>query len=108
MTAQNTEELRRDIVSELTNAYYETYRYERPNDSTEQLIAFCRDLAENEVDELITAQTKAVLDEVERGLEEHKESIYIEKLTGGSEYGVEMVRVASVRAVLQKMKESTK
>lgn len=55
------EGLKRDIISELTNAYYETYRYERPNDTSEQLIAFCRDLASNEVDELLQLETaKAV------------------------------------------------
>lgn len=55
------EELRRDIVIELSNAYYETYRYERPNDSTEQLAAFCRDLAENEVDSLIQKARKETM-----------------------------------------------
>lgn len=53
----NTEydQQRREVINELTNAYFETYRYDRPNDTVEQLGAFCRDIATNEVDELIAA-----------------------------------------------------
>ena len=53
---------RRDIVAELTNAYCETYRYERPNDSVAELTAFCRDLAENEVDKMLELYANQTLD----------------------------------------------
>lgn len=52
-------ELKRDIIIELTNAYYESYRYDRPNDTYEQLGAFCRDLATNDVEELLAAEVQA-------------------------------------------------
>ena len=52
------DELKRDIIVELANAYFESYRSNRPNDSVEQLSAFVRDLATNDVDELLTAQDR--------------------------------------------------
>lgn len=58
---QKTRELKRDIVIELTNANFEAYRYDRPNDSVEQLTAFCRDIAENEVDELLELNRQQAL-----------------------------------------------
>ncbi len=53
--------LKNEIINELSNAYYESYRYDRPNDTYEQLGAFCRDLASNDVEELCKQQIRAVL-----------------------------------------------
>jgi hypothetical protein len=53
---------KREIIIELSNAYFETYRYDRPNDSVEQLQvqALCRDLAENDIDELLAAHKEDI------------------------------------------------
>lgn len=67
MTTPSEEELdalERDIVIDLTNAYYEHYRYDRPNDSVAELTAFAHDLATNDLDELLTAHTKATRKQV--------------------------------------------
>jgi hypothetical protein len=58
------EKLIRDIIAKLTNAYYGSYRYDRPNDSTEQISAFCRDLASNDVDELIALTRTDTIEEI--------------------------------------------
>lgn len=65
-------ETRRDIVIELANAYYEKYRYDRPNDTKEQLYSFCRDIAKNELDEYTKALFKAHLTKLEGKLPESK------------------------------------
>ena len=54
-TQLTLQEKKRELIIELSNHYYEEYRYDRPNDSTEQLAAFARDIATNEVDELLEA-----------------------------------------------------
>lgn len=58
------EKLERELIIELSNHYYEEYRYDRPNDSTEQLAAFARDIATNEVEELLEAARAEVLTEL--------------------------------------------
>lgn len=71
------DDLRRDIIIELTNAYYETYKNERPNDTYEQLGAFCRDLAENDVEELLAANCKAQATALlEKGPEDMTQAIH--------------------------------
>lgn len=88
---------KRDIIAELTNAYYETYRYERPNDSTEQLTAFCRDIATNEVDNLIRQQQIAILREALASLQNRSLPFYT--FTHMDQYGLPSGRPSSAQAV---------
>lgn len=90
----------RDIVVELTNHYHETYRYDQPNDTVEQLVAFCRDIAENEVDELLTAHTNSLLAEIEEELPSKTDHIDVGALLGkdGNQAILSQAQVAYIMA----------
>ncbi len=61
-TNKTIEELKRDIIAELTNGYYEAYKNQSPylNMKWEEMGTAMRDLATLDLEELITEATQAI------------------------------------------------